>query len=66
VPHHPGDEQHRFERVCFEVDELDRAAERIVAWAGDDKGHVLVVSPVEITGRRLPDTPNQLSGGPVK
>jgi nitroimidazol reductase NimA-like FMN-containing flavoprotein (pyridoxamine 5'-phosphate oxidase superfamily) len=74
-----------FERVCFEVDQLDTAtrtgwsvlvkgvvheleeddhhagelgtaANRIEPWAGGDRSHVLVVTPVSVTGRRiLPD-----------
>jgi nitroimidazol reductase NimA-like FMN-containing flavoprotein (pyridoxamine 5'-phosphate oxidase superfamily) len=72
----------RFERVCFEVDELDMArrtgwsvlvkgvvhelkpgdrhaeeldlaAARIRPWAGGSKAHILVVTPVNITGRRI-------------
>jgi nitroimidazol reductase NimA-like FMN-containing flavoprotein (pyridoxamine 5'-phosphate oxidase superfamily) len=72
----------RFERVCFEVDELDLAhktgwsvlvrgvvhelgagdrdgeelelaAAGIGPWAGGVKAHVLVVTPVSITGRRI-------------
>ena len=71
----------RFERVCFEVDELDMvrrtgwsvlvkgvvhelkegdhhaaeldlAATRIRPWAGGDKAHILVVTPVGVSGRR--------------
>jgi uncharacterized protein len=72
----------RFERVCFEVDELDTArrtgwsvlvkgivhelaeddrhanelqlaASKIRAWAGGAKAHVLVVTPVSLSGRRI-------------
>lgn len=72
----------RFERVCFEVEELDMvgrtgwcvmvkgvvhelgdtdrhaeeldlAASRIQPWAGGAKAHVLVVTPVNVTGRRI-------------
>ena len=72
----------RFERVCFEVDELDMAsrtgwsvlvkgvvhevseddrhaeefdlaAARIRPWAGGAKAHILVVTPVNVTGRRI-------------
>jgi hypothetical protein len=72
----------RFERVCFEVDELDTAhrtgwsvllkgvlhelreddrhveeldhvAARIGPWAAGAKAHVLVVTPVGVTGRRI-------------
>jgi uncharacterized protein len=72
----------RFERVCFEVDELDMArrtgwsvlvrgivheltegdrhaeeldvaAARIRPWAGGAKAHTLVVTPVQVTGRRI-------------
>jgi uncharacterized protein len=72
----------RFERVCFQVDELnltdrtgwsvlvrgvvhelkqddrhaedlDRAAAHIRPWAGGAKAHVLVVTPVSVTGRRI-------------
>jgi nitroimidazol reductase NimA-like FMN-containing flavoprotein (pyridoxamine 5'-phosphate oxidase superfamily) len=72
----------RFERVCFEVDELDIgrrtgwsvmvkgvvhelgsddrhaqeldvAAARIRPWAGGSKAHVLVLTPVMVTGRRI-------------
>jgi nitroimidazol reductase NimA-like FMN-containing flavoprotein (pyridoxamine 5'-phosphate oxidase superfamily) len=72
----------RFERVCFQVDELDfaqrtgwsvlvkgvvhelkegdrhadeldLAAARIRPWASGAKAHVLVVTPVSITGRRI-------------
>jgi uncharacterized protein len=72
----------RFERVCFQVDELDfaqrtgwsvlvkgvvhelkegdrhadeldLAAARIRPWASGVKAHVLVVTPVSITGRRI-------------
>jgi uncharacterized protein len=72
----------RFERVCFEVDELDvarrtgwsvlvkgvvhelkagdrhaeeldLAAARIRPWAGGSKAHILVVTPVNVTGRRI-------------
>jgi uncharacterized protein len=72
----------RFERVCFEVDELDiarrigwsvlvkgvvhelkpgdrhaedldLAAARIRPWAGGPKAHILVVTPVNVTGRRI-------------
>jgi nitroimidazol reductase NimA-like FMN-containing flavoprotein (pyridoxamine 5'-phosphate oxidase superfamily) len=71
-----------FERVCFEVDDLDPflrtgwsvlvkgvvhemdegdrldhenllAASRIAPWVGGDKAHVLVITPVSITGRRI-------------
>jgi uncharacterized protein len=72
----------RFERVCFQVDELntadrtgwsvlvkgvvhelkagdrhgaelDRAASSTRSWAGGTKEHILVVTPVSITGRRI-------------
>ena len=72
----------RFERVCFQVDELDWAhrtgwsvlvkgvvhemkegdrheeelgvaAARIRPWAGGVKAHILVVTPVSVTGRRI-------------
>ncbi len=72
----------RFERVCFQVDELnparrtgwsvlvkgivhelktgdrhaeelDFAAARIRPWAGGAKSHVLVVTPMAVTGRRI-------------
>jgi hypothetical protein len=72
----------RFERVCFEVDELDTAqrtgwsvlvkgivhelkagdrhaeeldfvATQIRPWAGAAKSHVLVVTPMNVTGRRI-------------
>jgi nitroimidazol reductase NimA-like FMN-containing flavoprotein (pyridoxamine 5'-phosphate oxidase superfamily) len=72
----------RFERVCFQVDELDmahrsgwsvlvkgvvhelkdddrhaeelgEAATRIESWAGGARAHVLVVTPVSVTGRRV-------------
>ncbi|HZA79741.1 MAG TPA: pyridoxamine 5'-phosphate oxidase family protein [Acidimicrobiales bacterium] len=72
----------RFERVCFEVDELDMArktgwsvlvkgvvhelrqsdrhaeelqlaAGRMRSWAGGAKAHILVVTPVSVTGRRI-------------
>jgi Pyridoxamine 5'-phosphate oxidase len=69
----------QFERVSFEVDDLDRstrsvlvkgvvhelqrgnhldhelqqAAERIASWAGGDRAHVLVITPVNLTGRRV-------------
>jgi uncharacterized protein len=72
----------RFERVCFQVDELDAArrtgwsvlvkgivheltdgdrhaeeldfaAARIRPWAGGAKSHVLVVTPMAVTGRRI-------------
>jgi uncharacterized protein len=71
-----------FERVCFEIDDLnlvsrtgwsvlvkgvvhemderDRfdheivlAASRIAPWVEGDKAHVLVITPVSITGRRI-------------
>jgi nitroimidazol reductase NimA-like FMN-containing flavoprotein (pyridoxamine 5'-phosphate oxidase superfamily) len=72
----------RFDRVCFEVDELDMArrtgwsvlvkgivhelaeddrhadelhlaASQIQPWAGGAKAHVLVITPVSVTGRRI-------------
>jgi uncharacterized protein len=72
----------RFDRVCFEVDELDMArrtgssvlvkgvvhelkegdrhaeelelaAARISPWVGGAKAHILVVTPVNVTGRRI-------------
>jgi nitroimidazol reductase NimA-like FMN-containing flavoprotein (pyridoxamine 5'-phosphate oxidase superfamily) len=72
----------RFERVCFQVDELDTAqrtgwsvlvkgivhelkagdrhaeeldfvAAQIRPWAGAAKSHVLVVTPMNVTGRRI-------------
>ena len=72
----------RFERVCFEVDELDMASRtgwsvlvrgvlhersadenhvdeldaavsRLRPWVGGSKPHVLVVTPVSISGRRI-------------
>jgi uncharacterized protein len=72
----------RFERVCFQVDELDMArrtgwsvllkgvvhelkegdrhaeeldfaAAQIRPWAGGTKSHILVVTPMNITGRRI-------------
>jgi nitroimidazol reductase NimA-like FMN-containing flavoprotein (pyridoxamine 5'-phosphate oxidase superfamily) len=74
----------RFERVCFQVDdfdratmtgwsvlvkgvvhelteaegdtsELDRAASRIRPWAGGAKAYTLVITPVDVTGRRIVD-----------
>jgi nitroimidazol reductase NimA-like FMN-containing flavoprotein (pyridoxamine 5'-phosphate oxidase superfamily) len=81
---HPGAKIARtgFERVCFQVDELDAStrtgwsvlvkgvvheldeslhldqelgmsARRIESWAGPDKTHVLVITPVSVTGRRI-------------
>jgi uncharacterized protein len=75
----------QFERVCFQIDELDLsthagwsvlvkgvvhemddadrfnqeivlAASRIAPWVGGDKAHVLVITPVSITGRRIVPT----------
>jgi uncharacterized protein len=72
----------RFERVCFQVDELDMArrtgwsvlmkgvvhelkegdrhaeeldfaAAQIKPWVGGAKSHILVVTPMDITGRRI-------------
>jgi uncharacterized protein len=72
----------RFERVCFQVDELDMArrtgwsvlvkgivhelkegdrhaeeldfaAAQIRPWAGGARSHILVVSPMSVTGRRI-------------
>jgi uncharacterized protein len=72
----------RFERVCFQVDELDMArrtgwsvlvkgivhelkkgdrhaeeldfaAAKISSWAGGAKSHILVVTPMSVTGRRI-------------
>lgn len=72
----------QFERVCFEVDDLDRttrtgrsvlvkgvihelqpvdhldrelqqAEARIQSWTDADLAHVLVITPISITGRRL-------------
>ena len=72
----------QFERVCFEVDDLDvpshtgwsvlvkgvvhevddsdpvdhaivSAASRIAPWVEGDRPHVLVITPVSTTGRRI-------------
>lgn len=34
-------------------DELWRASEGIEPWAGGDKAHVMVITPVSVTGRRI-------------
>ncbi len=72
----------QFERICFEVDDLDRStrtgwsvlvkgvlhelrpgdhhddelrrtAEGIASWTGGGLAHVLVITPVSVTGRRI-------------
>jgi hypothetical protein len=35
--------------------ELDRAASRLRPWAGGAKAYTLVVTPVDVTGRRIVD-----------
>jgi nitroimidazol reductase NimA-like FMN-containing flavoprotein (pyridoxamine 5'-phosphate oxidase superfamily) len=44
---HALDESHHLDH------EIARAAERIVPWAGSERRHVLVITPVSVTGRRI-------------